>query len=56
MNAIKNILFFLILGTFVFSNDLVAQEKAYPKDGEGITLFLKRFNRTGEYYKNQFPI
>lgn len=54
MNAIKNILFLLILGTFVFSGDLAAQEKAYPKDGEGITLFLKRFNRTGEYYKKQF--
>lgn len=31
-----------------------AQEKAYPKNGEGITLFLKRFNRTGADYRKQF--
>lgn len=33
---------------------LWAQEKAYPKNGEGIELFLKRFNRTGSYYQKEF--
>lgn len=31
-----------------------AQEKAFPKKGEGVTLFLKRFNRSGETYRKQF--
>lgn len=33
---------------------LWAQEKACPKNGEGIELFLKRFNRTGSYYQKEF--
>ena len=33
---------------------LKAQEKAYPKKGEGIELFLKRFNRTGQSYQKEF--
>lgn len=46
-------LFILVL-LFVFVPALLAQEKAFPKKGEGITLFLKRFNRTGQAYHDQF--
>lgn len=35
-------------------NPLKAQEKAFPKNGEGVTLFLKRFNRNGDAYQKQF--
>lgn len=31
-----------------------AQQKAYPKNGEGMTLFLQRFNRTGPEYRKEF--
>ena len=44
----------LILLFFVLPANLGAQEKAYPKNGEGIELFLKRFNRTGSYYQKEF--
>lgn len=33
---------------------LEAQEKAFPKKGEGIDLFLKRHNRTGATYRKEF--
>ena len=33
---------------------LPAQERAYPKSGEGIELFLKRFGRTGYRYQQEF--
>lgn len=39
---------------FSLSMTLCAQERAYPKNGEGVTLFLKRFNRNGEAYKREF--
>lgn len=31
-----------------------AQEKAYPKNGEGMTLFLQRFNRNTPEYRKEF--
>lgn len=50
-----------IICTLLFSlavlwgtENIYAQEKAFPKKGEGVTLFLKRFNRTGEAYRKQF--
>lgn len=43
-------LFFIVL----FSENTYAQEKASPKSGEGIVLFLKRHNREGEDYQKQF--
>lgn len=45
-------LVFLI--TILFTPNLYAQKKAFPKRGEGITLFLKRYNRNGEAYQQQF--
>lgn len=33
---------------------MYAQEKAYPKNGEGITVFLQRFHRTGSTYQKEF--
>lgn len=48
-----SILFALFLILFC-SNRLQAQEKAFPKKGEGIELFLKRHNRTGASYQKQF--
>lgn len=45
-------LVFLI--TTLFTTSLYPQEKAFPKKGEGITLFLKRHNRNGEAYQQQF--
>lgn len=45
---------FIIICAFASTPSLYAQEKAYPKNGEGITLFLKRFNRTGADYEKQF--
>ena len=44
--------FLLIL--FLPASYAAAQERAYPKDGEGITLFLKRFNRSGADYQKEF--
>lgn len=46
--------FFLALIVLFSAADMCAQEKAFPKKGEGVTLFLKRFNRTGEAYRKQF--
>ena len=48
-----NIIFSLFFTIFCV-NRLQAQEKAFPKKGEGITLFLKRHNRTGISYQKQF--
>ena len=48
----------LILSTlvvlFIFNASLIAQEKAFPKKGEGVTLFLKRHNRVGKEYHDEF--
>lgn len=44
------VLFFTVL----YTNTLYAQERAFPKNGEGITLFLERHNRPGEAYQKQF--
>ena len=48
-----SIIFALFL-TILCANRLQAQEKAFPKKGEGVTLFLKRHNRTGAAYQKQF--
>ena len=48
-----SIIFALFLTIFC-ANRLQAQEKAFPKKGEGVTLFLKRHNRTGAAYQKQF--
>ena len=45
---------FALFFTILCANRLQAQEKAFPKKGEGITLFLKRHNRTGIAYQKQF--
>lgn len=47
-------IFFIFIIALVYTGSLTAQEKAYPKNGEGITLFLKRFNRTGGTYQKEF--
>lgn len=48
--------FALILACLLFLSapPLSAQETAYPKKGEGIELFLKRFNRPGPAYQKEF--
>ena len=33
---------------------LQAQEKDFPRKGEGVDLFLKRHNRTGNTYRKEF--
>ena len=53
MKCKLNIIFALFFTIFCV-NRLQAQEKAFPKKGEGITLFLKRHNRTGISYQKQF--
>lgn len=40
--------------TAFYADGLSAQEKAYPKNGEGITLFLKRFNRNTAECRKEF--
>ncbi len=47
-------IFLVLLVALACTGFLAAQEKAYPRNGEGITLFLKRFNRTGERYQKEF--
>ena len=47
-------IFFIFIIALVYTGSLTAQEKAYPKNGEGIALFLKRFNRTGGTYQKEF--
>lgn len=44
----------IIILFFVTTFTLQAQEKASPKSGEGITLFLQRHNRLGNEHYNQF--
>lgn len=44
----------ILLCLLIYMGPVHAQERAYPKNGEGITLFLKRFNRSGEEYQKQF--
>lgn len=50
----KNSIFTFIILLFISSYTLTAQEKASPKSGEGISTFLKRHNRTGKEYHEQF--
>lgn len=45
------LLFFLTVNCYGI---LLAQEKDYPKNGEGITGFLRRHNRTGDAYQKEF--
>lgn len=52
VNKTTSILSLLLL--FIFIVAAQAQEKAFPRKGEGITLFLKRFNRSGQEYHDQF--
>lgn len=44
----------IFIAFFIFNGTLFAQEKAFPKKGEGITLFLKRHNRVGKKYHDEF--
>lgn len=53
MNLRLSILLVLLFTT-CYVNRLSAQEKASPKNGEGIELFLQRHNRNGETYRKQF--
>ena len=53
MQSNKYIIIFICL-LFLLTPALKAQEKAYPQKGEGIELFLKRFNRTGQSYQKEF--
>ena len=46
--------FWVIAGLFFCSLTLQAQDTAYPKNGDGITVFLKRHNRSGEAYRKEF--
>ena len=45
---------FLIVLILSYGGTINAQEKAYPKSGEGITLFLKRFNLSGSANEKEF--
>ena len=45
---------FVFVALFIFNGTLFAQEKAFPKKGEGIILFLKRHNRVGKEYHDEF--
>ncbi|NDV59382.1 N-acetylmuramoyl-L-alanine amidase [Bacteroides sp. 519] len=36
------------------SSNLYAQEKVYPKDGDGITSLLRRYNRSDVHYHREF--
>lgn len=53
MHLIKLIVTLIAL-SFLPALGVTAQEKAYPKNGEGIELFLKRFNRIGYAYQKEF--
>ncbi len=51
----KNIFIGMMLGCLLLMTDMAwAQEKAYPKNGEGITLFLRRFDRNTAAYRREF--
>ena len=43
-----------LLFTFFCLGTLQAQEKAFPKKGEGVEVFLKRHNRVGSSYQKKF--
>lgn len=47
------LLLIMIISCFT-CHSLEAQEKATPKNGEGIELFLKRFGRNGANYRKEF--
>lgn len=51
-NSIR--IFLILIAALLYTSSVYAQEKAYPKNGEGITLFLKRFDRTGQAYHKEF--
>lgn len=53
MRHTLTIILTLLFALFCF-NSLQAQEKAFPKKGEGIDLFLKRHNRVGGTYQKEF--
>ena len=54
MSVKHSIRIFFFIIALVYTGSWTAQEKGYPKNGEGITLFLKRFNRTGGTYQKEF--
>lgn len=54
MTGMNKRFFLIFLCIFLNAAFLTAQEKAYPRNGEGVTLFLKRFGRTGPEYRKQF--
>lgn len=55
MISVKQYLLFIFITlALFFTGNVYAQEKAYPKNGEGITLFLQRFHRTGSTYQKEF--
>lgn len=45
---------FILVAIITFNGSLLAQEKAFPKNGEGVTLFLKRHNRVEKEYQDEF--
>ena len=47
-------LLLLLLVIVLSGTGLHAQEQATPKNGEGIELFLKRFDREGATYRKAF--
>lgn len=53
MQIIRILLFFIACNC-ISCISMYAQEKATPKNGEGIELFLKRFNRNGANYRKEF--
>lgn len=48
----RTLLLLLIIASF--HTPILAQEKAAPKNGDGITTFLRRHNRVGADYQKQF--
>lgn len=50
LSKLLGLSFLLLLPAFYTA----AQEKAYPKNGEGMTLFLQRFNRNTPEYRKEF--
>ena len=51
---VRRLIFVVSCLLFLWGHPLLAQEKAYPKNGEGIELFLKRFGRVGYSYQKEF--
>ncbi len=50
ISRLAGLLLILLLPVFYAG----AQDYAYPKSGEGMTAFLKRFNRSGSEYQKEF--